>query len=88
MKLEFVAVPAGKQAVSRWAGERTLILGGPRGGLHSIRLYCHQLSDVGVRIPCGAGNHGVMLATSAMKNGSDYLLPITYIPRIYDHLVV
>ena len=38
MKLEFVAMPASEQTVSRWAGEQTLILGGPRGDLHSYRF--------------------------------------------------
>ena len=38
MKLEFVAMPAGELDVSRWAGKQTLIVGGPRGDLHSDRL--------------------------------------------------
>ena len=38
MKLEFVAMAAGEQGVSRWAGEQTLILGGARGDFHSDRL--------------------------------------------------
>ena len=47
MKLEFVAL-------GNWAGERILNLGGPRGDLHSDRLYCHQPSEVRVSIPSGA----------------------------------
>ena len=50
MKLEFVAMPAGEQAVSRWSGEQTLIVSKPRGDMHSDRLYCHQLFEVRVRI--------------------------------------
>ena len=41
-------------AVSSWAGEQTIIVGGPRGDLHSDRLYCHQLSEVRVSIPSEA----------------------------------
>ena len=42
IKLEFVAMPAGEQAVSRWAGERTLMVGGPRGDLRNDRFVLSQ----------------------------------------------
>ena len=38
MKLKSVAMPASELGVSRWAGEQTLILGGPCGDLHSDRF--------------------------------------------------
>ena len=62
MKLEFVAMSAGEQSVSRWAGEQTLILGGPRGTCTATVLYCHQAVR-GTREHSERGDHTVMVAT-------------------------
>ena len=37
MELDLKAMPAGGQAVLRWAGGRALIVGGPWGDMHSNR---------------------------------------------------